>query len=73
MKIIKKGNLEKPKQIKRFQCDNCGCVFEAEKGEYKYVVATRNEEFYICECPYCHKETSNEVVMRQSQMEWLGF
>ena len=72
MRIIKNGNLEKPKQIKRFKCDNCGCVFEAEKGEYKYMLLPRNDVIYGCECPYCQKE----IVIRdtgQSQMEWLGF
>lgn len=33
MNIIQKGNPNYPKQIKRFVC-KCGCVFEAEKGEY---------------------------------------
>ena len=76
MKIIKNGNLEKSKQIKRFKCDNCGCVFEVEKGEYKYMCSPRNEDVYKCKCPYCNKETSSEVVMRntqQSQLEFLGY
>lgn len=76
MKIIKQGNLEKLKQIKRFKCDNCGCVFEAEKDEYRYVCSSRNEDYYSCICPYCNKETSNEITIKngnKSQMEYLGF
>ena len=32
MKIIKKGI--RPTITKRFICKNCGCIWEAEKGEY---------------------------------------
>ena len=36
----------------------------------------RNEDVYKCKCPYCNKETSDEVVRRnthQSQLEFLGY
>lgn len=55
MHIIKQG--KKPKVTKIFECDNCGCRFEAEKGEY---VASGQMEVihdglpnYKCECPCC--------------------
>lgn len=57
MKIIKQGltkeQLEKRlKQTKRFECDKCNCVFEADKGEYEeeqdYIYITRT-----CTCPNC--------------------
>ena len=35
MKIIKEGDLNKLKKIKRFECKECGCIFEADKNEYK--------------------------------------
>lgn len=34
MKIIKAGNKNRLLQIKRFQCQRCGCIFEATKDEY---------------------------------------
>ena len=56
MKIIKKCNRKlarrKIKQTKRFECETCGCIFEADKGEY----LVRD---YLCdamcyaECPCC--------------------
>ena len=48
MKIIKQGNYN---PIKRFECDKCGCVFEAEKGEYQFLPFKENE--YLCKCPTC--------------------
>lgn len=52
MKIIKQGkSKEELKTIlnktKRFECKTCGCIFEADKGEYKF------EEDYICSTYYC--------------------
>lgn len=57
MKIIKPGlskeELEaKLKAVKRFQCTTCGCVFEADKGEYE-----ADDDYcrvvYYCKCPNC--------------------
>ena len=45
MKIIKNGNLEKSKQIKRFKCDNCGCVFETEKENISICVLRETKMF----------------------------
>lgn len=53
MKIIQPGDLNKPKKTKRFTCDNCGCIFEADKTEYKAEDSGRNETFYHADCPTC--------------------
>lgn len=54
MFIIKDGDKElaekKRKQTKVFECKTCGCVFKADKGEY------RDEEFqfslwHSAKCP----------------------
>ena len=52
MKIIKDGDLERTKKVKRFECTNCGCVFEASKSEYK-VEFEDNETYFRCKCPTC--------------------
>lgn len=52
MKILKHGNPERLKKIVIFTCKHCGCVFEADKTEYKYS-SFRNEESYQIECPEC--------------------
>lgn len=51
MRIINHGNV--PRKVRRFICRNCGCIFEAEKGEY-LVRFDRNEEYYEANCPDCH-------------------
>lgn len=49
MKIIVRGNV-----TKRFTCERCGCVFEANVGEYA-AGQHLNEKYYYCECPMCKK------------------
>lgn len=57
MKIIKDGDLNRLKETKQFNCGACGCVFEADKGEY-----TAEEQYnavdYLCECPCCGKQAT---------------
>ena len=62
MTIIKEGDLQKPKKIKRFECHECGCVWEAERKEYKEESA-RNESYYSMPCPTCGKTVyaSNQI------------
>lgn len=62
MKIIKAGKIpEKIKQIKRFECLQCGCIFEADEGEY-----ICGEYYgYPVQCPYCREMAARVVVMRK--------
>jgi rubredoxin len=67
MKVIKQGKTkEELKAIlnatKRFECKTCGCIFEADKGEYKSEDVQRYT-YYYCECPNCSMNAS-EVKMR---------
>lgn len=56
MNIIKEGRKDiadaRRKQTKRFECLCCGCIFEADKGEYDHTYF-RNEDQYSCKCPTC--------------------
>lgn len=52
MKILRKGNLENLKNPKRFECKDCGCLFEATKEEYKVDTQSDKPKYY-CECPTC--------------------
>lgn len=52
MKIIKQGDLNKLKRIKQFECKECGCIFEADKNEYK-IGSQYNETYYFCVYPTC--------------------
>lgn len=64
MKVIKPGLNLNSNETKRFECDLCGCVFEAEKGEYKAgFMQPGNELAFFALCPNCGKR-SKEVIMR---------
>lgn len=57
MKIIKQGKTIEEleailKKTKRFECKICGCVFEADDGEYKWV-EDHIYGAYVCDCPNC--------------------
>jgi len=54
MKIIREGNVKRLLKTKRFTCKECGCVFEANKGEYESGVQY-NEEYFYCQCPTCKR------------------
>lgn len=58
MKIIKQGlpkeEVERiAKATKQFTCERCGCIFEADKGEYSVRQCGYNETEYYCICPNC--------------------
>ena len=58
MKIIKRGDPDKAKGAVQFECDRCGCIFKAEKGEWSYapsIAQQRGEATYVCKCPCCGK------------------
>lgn len=52
MKIIRQGDPDRLHKVKRFMCRECGCIFEADKEEYK-TGNQYNESYVWCECPYC--------------------
>lgn len=52
MKIIKQGKLNKPQEVKQFECKKCGCVFKADNDEY-LTKSYYNELYYVCLCPNC--------------------
>lgn len=54
VEIIKEGDTGRLKATKRFQCDECGCVFEADKDEYQSDMQYNTAYFY-CKCPCCGK------------------
>lgn len=54
MKIIKEGKID---TTRRFHCERCGCVWEAEKGEYESTpqMAQQHDglKAYWMKCPTC--------------------
>lgn len=70
MKIIKNGSKERMLNIRRFECINCGCIFEADDSEYEekedyngisQIGSEYAYKYYYCECPFCKQNTNNEV------------
>ena len=57
IKIIKPGKLKNPKDTRRFLCLNCGCVFDADRGDYEANDNRFNETEYWASCPTCHYST----------------
>lgn len=60
MKIIRNGDKNKLKQIQTFDCDFCGCLFEADNTEYK-ISSQYNEEYYYVTCPFCGRSIYKNV------------
>ena len=57
MKIIKHGTQKN--NTRKFVCNSCGCVFEAENNEYEVDFSQTCEEFittYYTFCPECRCE-----------------
>lgn len=77
MEIIKEGlsykELEqKRKAVKRFKCDYCGCVFDAEKDEYECKQYNHTELGYCCQCPHCDsiaREDKNQVTQPNDEKD----
>ena len=67
MKIIRNGDLENIRQIKFFHCLRCGCIFEAEAGEY-HVEEGLREDHYTMDCPVC----GNRCFGRDGRNKFLG-
>lgn len=53
MRILREGNGELVIRSRKFECDNCGCVFVANKNEYRYIGNQREGDAWRCNCPYC--------------------
>lgn len=58
VKIIKPGNPDAPRlrRLKVFTCQECGCVFEADPGEYS-AEQQYNDVDYYARCPCCGETT----------------
>lgn len=56
IKIIKPGKLKNPKGTRRFLCLNCGCVFDADRGDYE-ASDQYQTTVYAAICPTCHHTT----------------
>lgn len=51
MKIVSHGR--SANRDRRFYCQSCGCIFDAELREYSYEIDCHNETIYSSICPEC--------------------
>lgn len=59
IQVLKEGDLKSP--VIRFNCLRCNCVFEADKDDYKLILAS-GDLAYITDCPYCHKRVARMII-----------
>lgn len=73
MRIIQHGDPNRLKKIKRFECGQCGCIFEAESTEYKHEFSQREMcGWYEAHCPTCHSTVtlSDETDAARERLGW---
>ena len=58
-----KRKIEISNEPKYFYCRNCGCLFEADKDDYKLVEGADEGIFAETSCPDCGQEVYKEVLM----------
>lgn len=50
---MKQGDPKRLRKVCRFHCWSCGCMWEADKGEYTVGPGQYNEDVYSMPCPCC--------------------
>lgn len=55
VRVIKEGDLSRVTSTKRFECERCGCVWEASGAEYLVTADFRNGKYFAMDCPTCHR------------------
>lgn len=68
MRIVKDGDNSRLSNSKYFECNECGCVFEARQNEYR-IEPQYNYLFYSCKCPRCGNiTTTNDFVSTEIKL-----
>lgn len=55
-----KRKIEIPNEPKYFYCRSCGCLFEADRDDYK-LVTEADKQIAMTSCPDCGREVAKEV------------
>ena len=63
MKIIRQGDLSRLDKTRRFQCHDCGCIWDVNQTEYRYESDGRNGDTWICECPTCGRKSYDSQLL----------
>lgn len=57
--IIRKGNKAIP--IVRFTCQECGCIFDADKNSYIPIRDAENKTYACSTCPDCGEDVYEQI------------
>lgn len=57
VRVIKEGDPERAKSV-LFECERCGCVWEANGKEYRRETDCRNGHYCIMVCPTCGRDAT---------------
>lgn len=70
IKIIQHGDLNRLKHTIEFTCKDCGCVFEADQGDYTFQYSQREDcGWYAIKCPFCDKWVTKKDTQRWSHIK----
>ena len=72
MRIILDGDISKAQAWVKFTCPDCGCVFEAQKGEYRQRCENKKNGFdrwFYADCPCCKREVSHMKPFRRNKAQ----
>lgn len=62
MKILVDGDLSKVYRTEKFECDRCGCVFEATNQEYDVRYDYSGVDHLSVTCPCCESRVYRDRV-----------
>ena len=66
LNIIINGSVEEierhQKQTKDFSCKNCGCIWEADREDYKIEHGLKDRIYIGMPCPFCGKYTYHGAI-----------
>lgn len=70
MRTIMDGDISKAQAWVKFTCYECGCVFEAERGEYSQRRENKRDGFdrwFFADCPCCKRLVLKQEVFRRKK------
>jgi hypothetical protein len=53
MQIVRHGDKSLLDKIKKFECNECKCIFLANRSEYELCGMHYNIQHFACKCPTC--------------------
>lgn len=75
MRIIRRGDpmraAVRKQRLVKFECI-CGCVWIADKNEYKCEIDNYQDDVYVCACPTCNETTYAYKILSEEEYRILS-